>query len=187
MLARGIFFDLDGTLADTLDANVRAYQEAITSINRKVTRKMLTDAFGKRVDVFMREFFADISEEEIAQVAHYKAKVYPKYLKLVKPNHTLINLIDSIKRKDHTVALVTTAKRKNAEAVLKSLGLVKFFDFIVAGEDVDKPKPDPESYLLALKISGLRPCEVLAYEDSNTGIAAATAAKILVIKVRIKP
>jgi beta-phosphoglucomutase-like phosphatase (HAD superfamily) len=69
------------------------------------------------------------------------------------------------------------------EAVLKASGLLQHFEFIVAKEDVTAPKPDPEGYRLALAKLDLPPSEVVALEDSPTGLAAAKAAGLRVIAV----
>ena len=181
---KGLFFDLDGTLANTLEANSKAYQQAVKEIGREFTHEMYASTYGMRVDAFLKKFFPDITDEEINQVRKIKAKIYPSLAHLAKPNKELIGFIKTL-RASHTTALVTMANRPNAEAIVNALKLSELFDFIITGDEVDSPKPNPECYLKALDVTGLNASEVLAFEDSETGINAAKAAGILTLTINI--
>lgn len=77
---------------------------------------------------------------------------------------------------------VSNSSRKIIEINLKQLGIRNEIKFIISVDDVEKAKPDPEPYLLALsEFQGKR---VIAVEDSITGVKAANAAHISVVKYR---
>jgi HAD superfamily hydrolase (TIGR01509 family) len=82
-------------------------------------------------------------------------------------------------------ALVTASSRMIMDAVLKVTGLS--FGVTVCGEDVGRPKPDPEPYLLAAARLGVAAAGCVVLEDSPTGIAAARAAGCPVIAVPSVP
>ena len=82
-------------------------------------------------------------------------------------------------------ALVTASSRAIMDAVLKVTGLS--FAVTVCGEDVGRPKPDPEPYLLAAGRLGVPAAGCVVLEDSPTGIAAARAAGCPVIAVPTVP
>jgi HAD superfamily hydrolase (TIGR01509 family) len=82
-------------------------------------------------------------------------------------------------------ALVTASSRAIMDAVLKVTGLS--FGVTVCGEDVQRPKPDPEPYLLAAGRLGVPPAGCAVLEDSPTGIAAGRAAGCAVIAVPSVP
>ena len=82
-------------------------------------------------------------------------------------------------------ALVTASSRAIMDAVLEVTGLS--FGVTVCGEDVRRPKPDPEPYLLAAARLGAPPARCVVLEDSPTGIAAAQAAGCPVIAVPSVP
>jgi HAD superfamily hydrolase (TIGR01509 family) len=82
-------------------------------------------------------------------------------------------------------ALVTASSRTIMDAVLKVTGLS--FAVTVCGEDVGRPKPDPEPYLLAAGRLGVPTAGCVVLEDSPTGIAAARAAGCPVIAVPSVP
>lgn len=76
-------------------------------------------------------------------------------------------------------ALVTMSYRVIAEPVVAQLA----FDAVVTGDEVNQGKPDPEPYLRAAQLLGVRPQDCLAVEDSKTGTASADAAGALVLVV----
>ena len=183
---KGLFFDLDGTLVDTLDANVHAYQKAAEEVGINITRKQLADSFGMRYDKIFRAIHSDITDEELENIRELKAKYYPEFLHLSRPNRQLIDFVKTL-REDHITVLVTMAQRQNALAVLESAGIFSLFDHMVTGDEVTHPKPHPEAFKLALERAGLNPSEALAFEDSESGIASATSAGLATLKITIPP
>ena len=78
-------------------------------------------------------------------------------------------------------ALVTSSERRFMDAVLASTGMQ--FDVLVCADDVTATKPDPEPYMLAARLVGLRPSDCIVLEDSPNGVASAEAAGCRVIAV----
>jgi len=79
------------------------------------------------------------------------------------------------------IAVCTTSNEQAAKAITeKVLSDIKF-EIVLAGDIVQKKKPDPEIYNLALSKLGLKPAEVIVVEDSKNGLAAAKAAGANVI------
>jgi beta-phosphoglucomutase len=83
------------------------------------------------------------------------------------------------------VALVSGSYRPDVEPVLAAAGLDGLFSAIVTAEDVERLKPDPEGYLLAVERldRGLAPEDAVALEDTPPGIAAAKAAGLRCVGV----
>jgi beta-phosphoglucomutase len=84
------------------------------------------------------------------------------------------------------VAIVSGAYRREIEPVVARAGLADLVQGIVAADDVTRGKPDPEGYLRALALLGddLRPDDVVAFEDTEAGVAAALAAGLRCLAVR---
>jgi HAD superfamily hydrolase (TIGR01509 family) len=74
------------------------------------------------------------------------------------------------------LGVCTTSNERSAAAITGGLLSDIPFNFILAGDVVDKKKPDPEIYLMALEKSGLKPEECVVVEDSHIGTQAAMAA-----------
>jgi beta-phosphoglucomutase len=74
------------------------------------------------------------------------------------------------------LALGTNAEPLNVDFVLRRAGLDGYFQAIVDGHQVSRPKPDPEVYLEAARRLGVPPADCIVFEDSPGGMAAARAA-----------
>ena len=84
------------------------------------------------------------------------------------------------------VAVVSGASRREIEPVLARAGVLDAIAVIVAADDVDRGKPDPQSYRRVLERlgGGLVPEEVVAFEDTEAGVAAALGAGLRCVAVR---
>jgi HAD superfamily hydrolase (TIGR01509 family) len=83
------------------------------------------------------------------------------------------------------VAVVSGAFRREIEPVLAGAELDRHVAVIVAADDVGRGKPDPEGYLRALALldGGLLPLEVVAFEDTEAGVASAKAAGLRCVAI----
>jgi beta-phosphoglucomutase-like phosphatase (HAD superfamily) len=69
-------------------------------------------------------------------------------------------------------ALVTMSIRPLAERMVEGMGF-HAFDHIVSGDDVERPKPDPQPYLRAAQLLGVDITDCVAIEDSIPGVQSA--------------
>ncbi|MNY40461.1 Phosphorylated carbohydrates phosphatase [compost metagenome] len=123
-----------------------------------------------------------MNDDDYENIAARKAEFYRDTARESVANIGLIKHLRYLK-KCHKIVLVTTAKKRNALAVLEHHGLYEYFDYIITAEDVKSSKPSPECYELALKLCDIKPLEALAFEDSQPGVEAAEKAGIPVIVV----
>lgn len=181
-MINAIITDFDGTLVDTYEANLRAYQKAFQSVGRSLTDEQYRKCFGLRFDRFMS--CMGIYEESISSmIREKKAELYPGFFEYLKPSASLIELIRSFKQMGGKTAIASTARRENLLNVVHFMGIEDSFDLIYTGEDVKNGKPSPEIYLKTMDELGVKPSETLIFEDSPVGIEAARAsgAKYLII------
>jgi HAD superfamily hydrolase (TIGR01509 family) len=84
------------------------------------------------------------------------------------------------------VAVVSGAYRAEIEPVLAAAGILDLFTTLVTADDVAAGKPDPESYALLVRRlgDGIVPGEVLAFEDTEAGVASAKDAGLRCLAVR---
>ncbi len=183
-MIKGFFFDLDGTLVDTHQANFEAYKRAIFEVSgNEISFEDFKKGIGHVAKTFLPWFAPGLEDADYKRIISLKAEYYKDLMHLTELNAGLIGLIDTVKD-DALIVLVTSAKRKNAEAVLTHHSLTKYFDYIIAAEDVERSKPAPHAYELALQKTGLQPHETIAFEDSEAGKQAAEAAGIAVVMIK---
>lgn len=173
-MIKAIITDFDGTLVDTLEANLKAYQEAFYSVGLQLTEEKYRECFGYRFDRFMSAM--GIFDDSVAtKIKEAKKNAYPKYFDCLKPNSPLIELIDSFHKMGGKTAIASTARRENLMNAVNHLGIANSFDLIYAAQDVKQGKPSPEIYLNAMSELNVKPDEVLIFEDSPVGFEAAKA------------
>jgi beta-phosphoglucomutase len=181
---KGFFFDLDGTLVDTYQADFLAYRDAVLDvIGKDLIEAEYAALHGMEMAAKFARLFPNLTEHEVARVRQAKRRYYGGYLHLTKGNESLLGMLAQLER-DHMCALVTTAKSDNAAKVLDYYNIASHFKHIITGDDVSLHKPHPEAYLLALQRTGLHPADVLAFEDSASGIRSAESAGIRVVHIR---
>lgn len=73
-----------------------------------------------------------------------KKELYSSCLPMVRPNTSLLAILQAMKAAGHDLACVTTGSRKNATEVLEYFHCADWFGVFITGEDVVRSKPDPE-------------------------------------------
>lgn len=166
-------FDLDGTLFDTRRVNYLAYSRALDRFGIRLDYEFFSASCnGRHYKDFLPQIMRGVTEEEMEEVHKRKKECYSSFLGEAVSNERLFDVLEAL-RAAYYIALVTTASRKNCEELLGYYGKGKEFDLLIAGEDVQKKKPDPEGFLKAMRFYGVSGENTVVFEDSAAGIAAA--------------
>ncbi len=164
-------FDLDGTLFNTDEVNYCAYSEAVKPFGASLERDFfVSKCNGRHYKLFVPMILG--SDEHLEEVHEAKKRFYKEFLNKARMNTHLFDMIRLIKN-EYRIAIVTTASRKNVEDILSCFNVKDLFEDIITQEDITKPKPDPEGFLMAMKRANAKPEETLIFEDSEVGIEAA--------------
>ena len=183
-MIKAIITDFDGTLVDTFEANLRAYQKAFGDVNMSLTAEKYKECFGFRFERLMTA--TGVFDERTADIIREaKKEFYPQFFSFLKPNKALLGLLEGFKALGGKTAVASTARRENLMNVVNYLGIADHFDLIYAGADVKEGKPSPEIYLKAMDALGVTPKETLIFEDSTVGLQAAEASGAAYMKVTI--
>ena len=183
-MIKAVIADFDGTLADTFEANLCAYQKAFKDYGLELSRETYASCFGLRFDDFMTR--VHISDEDIQQRIKEKKRIlYPSFFHLVKINRSLLNYINQFHLTGGKTAIASTARKENLMSLVDYARLNGFFDILYTGEDVSHGKPHPEIYLKTMSQLDVTPESTLIFEDSPVGIMAATKSGAHVIRVNI--
>ena len=166
--------DLDGTLVFTQRANHLAYQTALAEQGFSLSYEQYVHHCDGRA---YRDFLPEIMGQghpAIESVHDRKIELYAECLKSAQVNERLVDILRALKS-EYTLALVTTASRKNVDAILRYFALASLFDIVVTQEDVTAAKPDPVCYNAVIEACGVSRENCLIFEDSASGIAAGLA------------
>ena len=182
-MIKAFLFDFDGTLFNTNDVNYHAYSQALARYGVSLDYGYYCNSCnGRNYKEFIPELVG-FDHEVVEQVHELKQQLYPTLLDKVKVNDKLFDLIGLVNGACK-IAIVTTASRKNVLDMLKATGKSDLFDLLICGDDVEKYKPDPECYNLAMQKLGVSPDETIIFEDSSYGIEAAHASSATVYAVK---
>jgi HAD superfamily hydrolase (TIGR01509 family) len=197
---QALLWDIDGTLAETeRDGHRVAFNRAFEEHGLPWRwddahyGRLLAVAGGRERllhDLARRPEAAAIDREALAATLHRRKNAL--YAELVREGAIALRsgvraLIDAATARGLKQAIVTTTSTTNAAALLGSAFGPHWrerFDACICGEDVQRKKPDPEAYRLALQRLSLQPLQALAIEDSPGGAAAARAAGVPVVVTR---
>jgi beta-phosphoglucomutase family hydrolase len=181
---KGLIFDCDGTLADSMPLHWRAWQmvtgrhglhfpeDRFYSLGGVPTRdilKMLAQEQGRSLDHFA--------------VAHEKEEAYMPLLAEIEPIHAVVD----IARANHgkvPMAVASGGTQRIITDVLQRLKIRELFDAVVTSEMVQHQKPAPDIFLEAARLIGVEPKHCRAYEDTDLGLTAIRAAGMEAVDVR---
>lgn len=204
---RAMIFDLDGTLVKTERLKARSYATAVQRLSPTPVLadqvlevyKAVVGRSREEVSVALVAAFglAPATQPRLAEwqaqypwqvLARMRLEAYAHLLadtELLRANQWPHNVaLLRLARQTHCrTALASMSDCEQVMRVLQAVELVNEFDVIVAREDVDQPKPDPEIYRLAARLLGEEPEACLVIEDSPAGVQAALAAGMRVVAV----
>ena len=180
-----ILLDFDGTLVDTRRANALAYIETLRERGVELSEEeYLRRFFGVRCIEFMQMVgFTDMAD--IQQLRQRKVKLYPNYFNHVRLNAELWEWCQMLRHMGFKVYIVSTGLIENIRNVMHHLGLEDGVDGIISGDDVSRPKPYPDCFLLAMEREGVTPEECIIYEDSEVGLEAAKRSGATYVKIAL--
>jgi HAD superfamily hydrolase (TIGR01509 family) len=174
---------LDGTLVNSYEADYLAYRDAVREVmDTELDRDGYMALHGMEIGAKLARLMPDLTPTEVDGIRAAKKRHYYDHVHLTKLNAPLVSFLEQFPHL--ALVLVTTAKKDNVAAVMGQHDLAKYFTLVVTGDDLTRFKPDPQAYQIALERSGLGPHEVIAFEDSPSGIASAEAAGIQTVRVR---
>lgn len=180
-----IVFDMDGVLFDTQKIYCRAWEEAAGVLGIPDIGEPLRRCIGMNrndQEAILGEFYS--KDFPFDDFYREKDLAFDRILSLGVPlMKGTREILEFLKKNGAKVAIASSSRVGMVEENLKNTGLTGFFDKIVGGNLVTHSKPDPEIYLKACELLGVKPEETFAVEDSYNGIRAASSARMKVIMV----
>ncbi len=181
---RGLVFDCDGTLADTMPLHWHAWQ----MITRRHDLHFPEDRFYALGGVPSRDILKMLAEEQgrsldhIA-VAHEKENAYLPLMVEVEPIHAVVEIARSNFGKI-PMAVASGGTQAIIVQVLEHLKIRHLFQAVVTSEMVKRQKPAPDIFLEAARRIGVDPKFCRAYEDTEIGLQAIRSAGMEAVDVR---
>ena len=181
-----VIFDWDGTLADTRQAIVIAFQKALSEINCKVSNEYIERRIGiGAADTFrdtLRSAKMQFDEKLIQHLIERKSQLEIELTNQVKLFPGAKELLEALHGK-LKMGLASMNNRSVIIHLLKANGLEKYFDAVLTAESISHSKPDPQIFLKAAPKLKTSPEKCVVIEDSIFGVKAAKLANMSCIAV----
>jgi HAD superfamily hydrolase (TIGR01509 family) len=181
---RGLIFDCDGTIADTMPLHYQSWVACFRKYGREFPEKTFYEFAGmpttKIIEIFNEKHGYGIP---VAEAALYKEELFETSLHEVVPIEPVVQLV----RKYHGILPMAVASGGTLSIVRKTLqaiGLENSFVTVVTADDVKHGKPAPDIFLEAARRLSLPPRLCCAFEDGDLGLLSAQAAGMMVVDIR---
>lgn len=180
-----VAFDFNGTLSHDEPLLCAVYRGLFAEHGRPLTED---DYYGRLAGLSEEVIIGTWLDVDGALLAALVEERIERYLALAGRGETVPAAVrDAVgyAAERVPVAVVSGAFRREIEPVLAGAGLASAIDVLVAADDVERGKPAPDGYerALALLGDGLQPREVVAFEDTEAGVASAKAAGLRCVAV----
>lgn len=175
---KGLIFDLDGTLADTMPYHFEGWRKACLKYGADIDNAFLRKYTGSPGWIIADEIIkncnlnASVTRE---QIMNEKLNEFFKIQHLAKPIDPVVDIVKKYHGK-LPMAVGTGGHREAVERTLELTGLRKYFDIIVTANDVDYFKPHPETFLRCAELMNVDPAHIEVFEDAEQGLEAARIA-----------
>ena len=183
---KGLIFDLDGTLADTLPCHHMGWQSACEKFGVSIDEEFLIKHTGSPswiiADIFLKKNNL-IGKITVKEIVAEKTKAFYELQHKVKSIEPVAEIVRRYYGK-LPMAVGTGGHRLAVERTLELTNLRQYFDIIITANDVENYKPHPETFLKCAEKMNIEPCFIEVFEDGDLGIEAAIAAGMQATDVR---
>ncbi len=171
-----VLFDWDGVVVDSSRHHYLSWQELAEEIGKNVTEEQFRESFGQVNRVIIPEIFGWSDDPgEVDRLGRRKEALYREIVARegLTPLPGVLDLIRGLREAGVPRVIGTSTERENIRTALEVMDLTDLFNGVVASEDVEHGKPDPEVFLKAAAQAGLPPERCVVLEDSHHGLEAA--------------
>lgn len=186
MQIKAILFDIDGTLVDSNDMHVLAWEEAFAGVSISFDRQVLHDQIGKGTDMLVPTLLPDLDEAAQERLGEAHGSIFKvKFLSEAKPFPQARDLLAFAHGRGQKVVLASSASSAELDHYLDLLGARDLVDATTSGDDVKQTKPAPDIFATALaKLPGVSASEAIVVGDTPYDIEAARKCGIAAVAVR---
>ncbi len=185
-MIKGLIFDFDGLILETEGPIYQSWLEVYRSYGRELPISEWVQIIGLGMDDFNP--YTALEKQLNRSLEHEKIEPQRR-----QREHELVNIqpplpgvtgyLEEAQRMGLKIGLASSSSCKWVTGHLERLGLLDYFDCIRGSDDVRRTKPDPELYISTVKCLGLKARQVVAFEDSQHGIASAKSAGLFCVAV----
>lgn len=182
-----VVFDLDGVLIDATEWHYEALNRALAPFGFTISRYEHLSTYNglptrKKLEMLTVEKGLPVTLHDL--IARLKqGYTRDEIVTKCRPVFEKEYMLSRLTREGYRLAVCSNAVRDSVELMLRHAGLFDYFEFVLSNEDVQRPKPNPDVYVQALRRLGCAAEQVVVVEDAPYGVQAARAASLHVCQV----
>jgi HAD superfamily hydrolase (TIGR01509 family) len=183
-LPAAVLFDMDGLLIDTEPLWFSVETDILNELGASWEHDDHASLVGSSLKVasafVAKRAGGRVTAEQVSEQLLLRMRERLRHAPVLQPG--VVDLIAELDAAGVPRALVSSSFRVLVEAALEGVAPLTF-DTVVVGDEVSDAKPHPEPYLLGAYKLGVDPTECVAFEDSPSGAASASAAGCFVVAI----
>ncbi len=182
---KGLIFDCDGTLVDSMPLHYQAWVEVLGRHNLELTEPRFYEWAGTPIDVIIDRLATEEGLPVDARAVGAERDAYFHSLPSSKlgPVKAVVDIARRYRGK-LPMAVATGSTKASASASLRAIGILDWFDVLISSDDVSRPKPAPDTFLIAAERIEVPPEKCVVFEDGEAGLQAARAAGMRDVDIR---
>jgi pyrophosphatase PpaX len=162
-MLKAVLFDLDGTLIDSIPLIRLSFEHTFHQLGLPWGKGEVLNTIGLPLRDVAEDYAPGNAETFLAVYAEFQKKTQDK---LLKPFPETKKTLNHLQEKGYHIGLVTSKRRKATKTSLDITELKKYLEVVISVEDAQKPKPNPDCLLAALKQLDIQPNEAVYIGDS---------------------
>lgn len=183
-MVKAVLFDMDGVLIDSETHYVDGIFDWISKLgyqDKKEGLHVLIGHSSKSTYEKMSELVhGKYTPEELETINDSYFEKHPlKFPDILKPGAR--EVLEALKLQGKKIGLCSSSPIESIQNMLRGCDLTSFFDVVISGDQFKESKPNPEIYLHAAEVIGVKPEECLVVEDSFLGIESGCRAEMTVL------
>ncbi len=184
-MARGVIFDVDGTLVASNDAHALSWVETFSEVGHDVPFGVIRPMIGMGGDKIMPAAVGiEADSDEGQRLVERRWEIFQRsHLAGLKPTPGARALVERLKSEGFELVIATSAGGTESSAILEAAGLDDLFRKRTSSSDAEDSKPDPDIVRAAVRKSGCKPEDLVMIGDTPYDIQAATAAGVPLVAV----
>jgi beta-phosphoglucomutase len=188
MRTAACIFDLDGVIVDTAKYHFLAWKRLADSLGINFTEEDNERLKGvsrmASLEIILEIGKLKPDDRLKLEYATLKNNWYVEYISKMTPAEILpgcVRFIEEVRNANIRTAIGSASK--NTPMILERVGIKDLFDAVADGNNITKAKPDPEVFLKAAEMVGVKPENCVVFEDAQAGVQAAINAGMLCIGI----
>ena len=172
-----VLFDFDGTIMDTNDVIIGSWQHVYKTLRgEEGDLTYILSTFGEPLEYSMETSFPEVSKEESVKI--YRDWQKEHFLDMIHLFPGVEEMLAEVKTRGYTTGIATSRLSESLHRALAHFDLYKYFDAIVAVEDIEEAKPAPDTIYKVLDKLNAKPENAIMMGDSRLDILCARNAGV---------